>query len=265
MMLSGSDTPHLNASIGAFSYETAPNLTHIDLSLCGPALVALIGPNGSGKTTLLRILSGHLAGPGTDVRIDGRPLSAISHRRRAGLISWVPQRAEPVFAATVRDLLQVGMYRLHRPLRPLPRSAEAAMLQVAERVGIYHLLERQVDTLSGGEYQRALIGRALAQRTPVMILDEPVANLDIRYQEEIYRLLRAIADAGRLVVVADHHIDLSSAYVDRLLAMSGGTIVADGPPSRVLSADLIQNVFGVHVEVFADPATGTPRLSRPTR
>jgi iron complex transport system ATP-binding protein len=164
---------------------------------------------------------------------------------------------------TVREVLRVGRYRLHQQLRSPPEGEEETIEQVLSEVGIQHLVNRQVETLSGGEWQRALIARALVQETPAILLDEPVASLDLRYQEEIYCLLRRIADAGRLVLVADHHIELASAHAERLLVLGRGTLVADATPRRVLSSELLQRVFGVRVEVFDDPVTGTPRLSRP--
>jgi iron complex transport system ATP-binding protein len=134
-----------------------------------------------------------------------------------------------------------------------------------ESVGLQVLADREVETLSGGEWQRALVARAIAQDTPVLLLDEPVASLDLRYQDEVYVLLRRLADDGRLVIVADHHLEIAASYADRALLLRQGTIVADGPPDTVLTAETIADVFDVRLDVFADPVTGSPRLSRPRR
>jgi iron complex transport system ATP-binding protein len=148
-----------------------------------------------------------------------------------------------------------------RPLWPLPAADEE--IHRAREVGLDLLAEREVETLSGGEWQRAMIARAVAQDTPILLLDEPIASLDLRYQDEIYRLLRGLASSGRLILVADHHLETVAAHADRLILLREGRKICEGPPAEVLTAERIEETFAVRVRVFQDPVTGTPRLSRP--
>lgn len=255
--------PLLRVAVPTFRYNTTPALANIDLSVARPCLAALLGPNGSGKSTLLKIAAGLLRASRATVQIRGESVGSLSIREVARLLAWVPQRADLPFAVTVREMVRVGRYRIERPLRPAPPEEGSRIETALESVGLSGLADREVETLSGGEWQRALVARAIAQDTPVLLLDEPVANLDLRYQDEIYILLRRLADDGRLVVVADHHLEIAASYADRALLLHRGTIVADGPPASVLTAETIRDVFGVRLDVFADPVTGSPRLSRP--
>lgn len=252
----------LQIAICTFRYNGDPVLGQVDLRFAGPGLAALVGPNGSGKSTLLKIASGLIRSSGAAVQVCGKDVGAISLRELAGLIAWVPQRADLLFSMTVREMVRIGRYRVERPLRPPPAGEEEIVDSAIRSVGLESFVDREVDTLSGGEWQRAMIARAIAQETPILILDEPIASLDLRYQDEIYRLLRRLASSGRLVVVADHHLEVVAAHADRLILLSGGSIAADGPPAEILTADQIEKAFRVRTKVFADPYTGTPRLSR---
>jgi iron complex transport system ATP-binding protein len=184
-------------------------------------------------------------------------------REIARWIAWVPQRSEVAEGMTVREMVRVGRYRIERPLRALPERDEARVTAVLGESDLLALADREAGTLSGGEYQRAVLARALAQETPLLLLDEPIASLDLRFQEEVYARLRRLADQGRLVLVADHHVELAADYADRLLLLRDGSVHADGPPREVLTSRRIQEVFGVERRLFPDPVTGSPRLARP--
>jgi iron complex transport system ATP-binding protein len=253
----------LELSIKSFSYDGSFNLSDIRLSFDGPGLVALVGPNGSGKSTLLKIAGGLLRGAGIDVSAGGGSLSRTSPLGIARVIAWVPQRADSVFTMSLREMVRVGRYRLHRPLRESSDGEDRAIELAIADVGLEHFAERDVETLSGGEWQRALIARAIAQDTPILLLDEPVASLDLRYQDQVYRLLSSLAGRGRLVLVADHHLELAASHAERIIVLKAGRVVADGVPGSVLTSERIAEVFGVRIRVFPDPVTGTPRLSRP--
>lgn len=252
----------LEVAVRTFAYDGEPVLRHVDLAFAGPGLGALVGPNGSGKSTLLKIASGLIRSSGASVAVCGKSVDAISPRALAGLIAWVPQRADLLFAMTVREMVRIGRYRVERPMRRLPAGEEEIVDSAIREVGLEKLGDREVETLSGGEWQRAMIARAIAQDTPVLVLDEPIASLDLRFQDEIYRLLRRLASSGRLVLVADHHLEVVAAHADRLILLSGGGIAADGPPAKILTAERIEETFGVRAQVFPDPFTGTPRVSR---
>lgn len=256
--------PIVHASIPEFRYGSRIALRSIELEISEPGVIALVGPNGSGKSTLLRIAAGLVGGRGIDVRIHGRSIRDLPERLRAAWVAWVPQRAAPVFSMNLTEMVRVGLYR-HNHLFDKGLSDGAAIQESLRAVELEELADRDVETLSGGEWQRALLARALVQRTPVLLLDEPVAGLDLHHQEEAYQLFRRLAADGKLVIVADHHIELAASHSDRIVMLSRGSIVGDGPPREVLTRDRIERAFGVLVEVFDDPVTGGPRLSRPRR
>jgi iron complex transport system ATP-binding protein len=255
--------PILAIEVPIYSYNTGFKLQEIRLLFPERGLIALVGPNGSGKSTLLRLAAGLIGKEGVRVAIQGVGLHEIPQREVARMISWVPQRAEAMFSMTVREMVRVGRYRWNRPFRPATFAEEKEIGRAVAEVGLAPLIDREVDSLSGGEWQRALIARAVAQDTPVMLLDEPIAGLDLRYQEEVYLLLHRLAADGRLIIVADHHLEVAASHAERIVMLDRGRIVADGSAAKVLTPERIAEVFGVNVQVFPDPVTGSPRLSRP--
>jgi iron complex transport system ATP-binding protein len=251
----------LRIDVPTFGYSSGFALQDIHLHFDESGLAALVGPNGSGKSTLLKIAAGLLHPPTAKIVVSGKPLQRIAPRQAAALVAWVPQRAEALFAMTVTEMVRVGRYRIARPLRPFPEEEEAKIAAALRDVGLDGLADREVETLSGGEWQRTMIARAIVQDTPVLLLDEPIASLDLRYQDEIYSLLRRLASGGKLILVADHHIEVAAAYADRLLLLRDGRIIGDGPPEEILTSERIRETFGVEVQVFPDPRSGAPRLS----
>lgn len=257
-----SGNANLQIVVPTFRYNSREILCQVDVHLAEAGLTALIGPNGSGKSTLLRIAAGLIRPRGASVLVGGRRIDRLPSRELAALIAWVPQRAETLFAMSVREMARVGAYRVERPLRPLPAAESEKIDSALSLVGLEDLADRDVETLSGGEWQRAMIARAVAQDTPVLLLDEPIASLDLRYQEEIYLLLERLATQGRLILVADHHLEVAAAHASRLLLLREGRIVGDGGPEEILTPERIAEAFGVRVHVFRDPVTGAPRVSR---
>jgi ABC-type cobalamin/Fe3+-siderophores transport system ATPase subunit len=177
------------------------------------------------------------------------------------LIAWVPQRSETPFEWTVEEMVSMGRhpYLGRRWVdREVDRTAVTAAL---DRVGIRGLAERPVGTLSGGELQRALVARALAQEAKLLLLDEPVASLDLGYQRQIYELVRGMCrEQGIAVLAADHHVDLQAIFCDRLILMNRGRLVAYGTPSEVLQAPILEEVYGTPLAVVHDAETGRPSV-----
>jgi iron complex transport system ATP-binding protein len=255
----------LDVRIPEFSYGGPVVLQRIELRAAEPGLIALVGPNGSGKSTLLRILAGLLSCRGAEVRIQGLPLGTMRPREIAERVAWVPQRSETAEGMTVREMVRIGRFRVERPLRPLPDMEERRITNVLADTGLTALADREAGSLSGGEHQRAVLARVLVQETPVLVLDEPIASLDLRFQEEVYERLRRLSRGGRLVLVSDHHVELAADYADRLLLLRDGAVRADGPAREVLTRESIREVFGVERQLFPDPVSGSPRLARPAR
>jgi iron complex transport system ATP-binding protein len=214
----------------------AGRLSALDLTIQAPQLVCLVGPNGSGKTSLLHALAG-IGSPAGCVRIDGSDLSEASAAARRRLLSYLPAAREAAWPLTARDLVRLGL-----PARAGEREAEAALGELALRP----FADRRVDRLSTGERSRVLIARALAPKPRLLLLDEPVANLDPLWQLKLMDLLaRMAAGGGQAVLIAIHDLDLAARYADRLIVMESGRIAADGAPAAVMRSGAIRSVFGI--------------------
>ncbi len=214
------------------------------LSLGGGEFVGLIGPNGAGKTTLMRAALGLIPAEGAST------LSALPPARRALTAAWLPQAREAVWPVSVENLIRLGRIPHRRPDAD-PAHIEAAL----SRMGLQALRHRPITELSGGELARSLIARALAQDTPVLMADEPIAGLDPAYQIATMQLFRDLAQEGRAVIASLHDLGLAARHCTRLVMMDRGRIVADGPPAEVLTPDLLARVFGIEGQ-FAQTKEG---------
>ena len=255
-------TPLLHVEGIAFGFGRTAFLSVDKLDVWPGELVGLLGPNGAGKSTCLRLMAGLATPQRGVVYICGQRVEKVSPEARARCMAWVPQRSETPFEWTVSEMVSLGRHPHHGRAwreRAEDRDVVAAAL---ESVGLSTLRDRAVGTLSGGEWQRALLGRALAQDARILLLDEPVASLDLGYQRRIYELIRSLCRERRVgALVADHHIDLHAAFCDRLVLMDGGRVVAQGPPAEVLTSANLETVFRTPLRVEVDPRTGRPRVS----
>ena len=199
-------------------------------------LVCLVGPNGSGKTSLLHAIAG-IGGPEGEVRIGGHDPRRAGPDERKRLLSYLPATRDIAWPLVARDLIALG----------LPGGKdEAAIGRVVEELGLEDLAVRRIDRLSTGERSRVLIARALAARPKLLLLDEPVANLDPLWQLRLMDHLRLVTKRdGQAALIAAHDLDLAEAYADRLVVMQGGRIAAEGVPGTLLESALIPEVFGI--------------------
>ena len=221
----------MTALLEAVRLALPARLRPTDLRMEGPELVCLIGPNGSGKTSLLHALA-RIGGPSGDVRIDGlRPddLPAAGRRR---LLAYLPASRDVAWPVSARDLVRLGAD---------DSEADSAMAAL----DLCAFAGRRVDRLSTGERSRVLIARALAPRPRLLLLDEPVANLDPLWQLRLMDHLRLAVQGGQGAVVAMHDLDLAARFADRLVLMDGGAIVAEGEPQAMLASARLQGVFGI--------------------
>ena len=212
-----------------------PGLVEASVLVSGGELVGLVGPNGAGKTTLLRALAGLTAGPGI-IALDGISLAALPPQVRASRVAWLPAGREVGWPLKVRDLVALGLGGCDDP---------AAVARALAKVEAQTFADRRIDTLSSGEAARVLLARAMVGNPEVLLLDEPVANLDPAFRLAIMEELRSAADAGAAVVVALHDLDLAAQFCDRLWLMAEGRIAADGAPGEVLTPDRLAHVFGI--------------------
>ena len=224
------------------------------------AMTAVVGPNGSGKTTLIRALLGRVTAASGRVRIDGEDLAALSRRAFAQRVAVVPQREESSFPVPVRDYIALARYP-HRGAWGGPTLADAQALDRAVRLAdIGDFLDRSTEQLSGGEWQRVRLARALAQGGDALVLDEPTTFLDTAHEMAIFELLDAIARAGSAVLLVSHQVNLVARFADRMILLHRGRVAATGSPAEVMRAQTLEQVYEWPLIVSHDPATGTPAL-----
>ena len=236
----------------SYSYPGASGraVDSIDFELSRGEMVAILGPNGSGKTTLLRMLLGIVQPSSGSANLDGRPASDWSRRDLARKVAVVTQSEEPTFPLRVRDAVVLGRYPHLSAGRRLGAGDARAVDRAMERVDISHLSDRWTQTLSGGEWQRVRLARALAQEPELLVLDEPTANLDLRHEMEVFELASQLVSEGMAALTITHNVNLAARFADRVLVMNKAAAVAVGPPVEVLTADLLGAVFGWPVERF---------------
>ena len=229
-------------------------LDGVGLSVPVGGWLAVIGPNGAGKTTLLRCLLGFHPYEG-EVRLDGTPLAGLPRRRRAQLMAYAPQSPVLPEGISTRDYVALGRTP-HRPLLAGPRAADQRVVdEVMGRLELAGLADRPLATLSGGEQQRAVLARALAQEPRVLLLDEPTAALDLGHAQQVLDLVdRLRRQDGLTVVTTLHDLTLAGQYCDRLALLSGGRLVAEGPPAQVLTTEALRTHYGARTQVVAGPS-----------
>lgn len=239
-------------------------LRNVDLAVHEGELVALVGPNGSGKTTLLRMLLGVLSPTAGSVRVLDRLAADWSRRDLARLAGVVVQREEPAFPLTVREAVGMGRYAHLGPLGAFRAEDGQAVERALARCDAAGLADRWVSTLSGGEWQRVRVARALAQEPRALVLDEPTANLDVRHEMEVFELVAELVRTERLAaVVVTHHVNLAARYADRMVVLDAGEVRAAGRPAEVLTRDVLERVFAWPVHVIE--WHGTPQFVPLTR
>ncbi|MEU8545759.1 heme ABC transporter ATP-binding protein [Streptomyces roseoverticillatus] len=231
-------------------------LDGVGLGVAAGEVLALVGPNGAGKSTLLAALAHDLPAAAGEVRIDGEPAAAWSAAELALRRAVLPQSAELSFPFPVEEVVRMG----RAPWAGTPAEGEddAAVREAMAAAEVTGFASRPFAALSGGERARVALARVLAQRTPLLLLDEPTAALDLRHQELVLRICRERAAAGAAVVVVLHDLGLAGAYADRIAVLHGGRVAAEGPPARVLEAELLTRVYLQPVEVIDHPRTGEP-------
>jgi iron complex transport system ATP-binding protein len=223
-------------------------LDGIDLSLTRGMLTGLVGPNGAGKTTLLRALASLVSPIEGSVTLDGRALSTLPRDARARRIAVLFQGGEIGWPISVREVVALGRLPHRRAFADPSAADRAAITRAMARTDIAHLPERSATSLSSGERMRALLARALAVEAEWLLADEPVTALDPAHQLDAMTLLRAVSREGTGVVAVLHDLALAARFCDRIVVLSGGRLLADGPPDAALSDGLLAHVFGVTVE-----------------
>ena len=259
--MNGNRPPTISAQGLTYEVDAKRLLDGVSLHADRGQLVGLVGPNGAGKTTLLRALSGILRCQEGVVRFDGVDVEHQSSRALAASVALVPQIAPYTHGFNVIELVLMGRYphlgRFQIEGREDNRIARDAMrLTETEQFA-----DRTLDTLSGGERQRVFIARALTQQPRVLLLDEPTTNLDVLHQLKVLNVVRRLVDDGLTAIAAIHDLNMAARYCDRLVLLSGGRVLAEGPPEQVLSPETMESAFGVRAAIHRDPVTGSLAVS----
>jgi len=244
-----------------YRYPGAPRpaLDGVTLDVQAGEFHAVLGPNGSGKTTLVRVALGALAPAHGSADIFGRPARAWSRPELARLLGVVPQREDNPFPQRVRETVLLGRYARLSPWGGERAADHAAVDAALARCDATHLADRWVWTLSGGEYQRVRIARALAQEPRCLVLDEPGMSLDLRHEMELFELVHTLVhDSGLAVVMITHHVNLAARYADAVLLLAEGRVAGRGSAGEVLTRDTVERVFGWPVAI--QEADGRPQV-----
>ena len=234
-----------------FAYNSIPVLENISMELNRAEVLGIVGPNGTGKSTLIRCIDRILNPERGSIFLDEQDISKMARMEIARKIGYVPQSIEGVFPASVIDTVLMG----RRPYLGWKSSKEDLdhVLEVLELLGMMEFAMRDINEISGGQQQKVLIARALAQKADILLLDEPTSNLDIRHQLEVMEIMKDIVkNKGISAVMALHDLNLASRYADRIIMMKGGKIFAAGNPASVLTVENIKQVYGVRALVKDD-------------
>jgi iron complex transport system ATP-binding protein len=242
-----------------YAGSRAPAVDDVSLAILEGTCTIILGPNGSGKSTLLRALLGRVPLARGTITCLGAPLVAWQRAALARAVGVVPQGEHETFPITTRALVAMGRYPHLGPWRREGVEDLAAIDTAMTRCDVTQFADRMVDTLSGGEGQRARIARALAQQPRALVLDEPTASLDLKHEMEVLALLRSLAASGTTIVLVTHNLSVAAQYADRVVLLDHGSLVAEGPPAVVLSPSRVREVFGWPVELIHGE-TGAPYI-----
>ena len=241
------------------AYDERVVVDGLSLTIPTGAITVIVGANACGKSTLLRGLARLLKPRGGTVLLDGEDIHRLPTRVVATRLGILPQQPIAPEGITVSDLVGRGRHPHQRWHRQFSVDDEAAVMTALDATGTTDLADRSVDELSGGQRQRVWIALALAQGTPLMLLDEPTTFLDLAHQVEVLDLLARLNETeGRTIVLVLHDLNLACRYAHHLVAMKDGAIVGQGSPAEVISVDMVNEVFGLHCHILDDPLTGTP-------
>lgn len=231
----------------------------LDLDFPAGKVTALVGPNACGKSTALRALARLLKPQAGAVRLDGRDLAELAPRELAQRLALLPQSPTAPDGITVQDLVARGRTPHQRWWRQWSSADQKIVDAALAATGVADLADRPIDRLSGGQRQRVWIAMALAQDTPVLLLDEPTTYLDLAHQVEVLELVaRLNREEGRTIVMVLHELNLACRYADHLIAMRDGSVVAAGPPAQIVTPELVEKVFALPAVVIPCPVAGTP-------
>ncbi|TDC23293.1 ABC transporter ATP-binding protein [Streptomyces sp. 8K308] len=251
----------LHAKDLTLGYDDQTVVTNLDIEILDGKVTAIVGANGCGKSTLLRGLARLLRPRDGAIHLDGRSLSELSTLDVAKVLGLLPQSPVAPEGITVADLVSRGRYPHQGWFRRWAERDHDAVARALDATDTADLVNRPLQQLSGGQRQRVWVAMALAQETDLLLLDEPTTYLDINHQVELLRLVRKLnAQSGKTIVLVLHDLNLACRFCDHIVAMAEGNIVAEGAPTDIITAELVEKVFGLACVVIPDPVAGTPMV-----
>ncbi|WP_432077114.1 ABC transporter ATP-binding protein [Streptomyces wuyuanensis] len=255
-------TPRLRAEDLTLSYDQRTVASSLGVDIPDHSFTVIIGPNACGKSTLLKALARMLKPKAGQVYLDGQAIASYRSREVARRLGLLPQSSNAPGGITVGDLVARGRYPHQRLLKQWSAEDEEAVAEAMRQTGVLDLAHRPVDDLSGGQRQRVWLAMVLAQQTSILLLDEPTTFLDIAHQVEVLDLCAQLhTRKGDTVVAVLHDLNQACRYATHLIVMRpGGTIAAEGAPADVMTAELVEDVFGLPCRIISDPETGTPLM-----
>ncbi|POX44573.1 ABC transporter [Streptomyces sp. Ru72] len=241
------------------AYDQRVIAERLSVEIPDNSFTVIVGPNACGKSTLLRALSRMLKPARGRVLLDGQVIQSMPAKKVARTLGLLPQSSLAPDGITVADLVGRGRYPHQGLLRQWSGEDERVVKESMARTGVAELADRYVDELSGGQRQRVWIAMALAQQTPLLLLDEPTTYLDIQHQIDVLDLCAELhEEQGHTLVAVLHDLNHAARYATHLIALRGGRVVAEGAPNDIVTAELVEEVFGLRCQVISDPETGTP-------
>ncbi|MFF1488997.1 ABC transporter ATP-binding protein [Streptomyces sp. NPDC058319] len=254
-----STVSRLSADNVTLAYDQRVIAEELSVEIPDNSFTVIVGPNACGKSTLLRALSRMLKPSHGRVLLDGQVIQSMPAKQVARTLGLLPQSSIAPDGITVGDLVGRGRYPHQGILRQWSAEDERVVQESMEQTGVTALAERYVDELSGGQRQRVWIAMVLAQQTPLLLLDEPTTYLDIQHQIDVLDLCADLhEEQGRTLVAVLHDLNHAARYATHLIALREGEVIAQGAPKEIVTAELVEKVFGLRCQVIDDPETGTP-------
>jgi len=235
-------------------------LSGVSLEAHRGALTAVVGPNGSGKSTLVRALIRRTALTRGGIFVDDKPVATMDGAELARTVAVVTQREELAFPVSVLEYVQLGRFPHLGAWHSAGERDRRAVEESIDAAGVRELRERRIDAISGGEWQRVRLARALAQGGSALVLDEPTTFLDVGHEMAVFELLHRLARAGQAVLLVSHQLNLVARFADHMVLFHHGSVSAAGTPDDVMRADVLERVYEWPLVVIRDPAVGAPAL-----
>lgn len=244
----------------AYDGAEEPAVKNVSFGAVRGAVTALVGPNGSGKSTLVRALLGRMPLVSGRILLDGVDVGSMARRDLARRCAVVTQREDTTFARNVAEYIALGRFPHSGSWSAAASRDSEPVLDAARRAGVEPLLGRITDELSGGEWQRVRVARALAQGGEALVLDEPTSFLDVGHEMQIFQLAVALAESGAAILLVSHQLNLVARFATSMILLHRGSVVATGAPSAVMRGELLERVYDWPVVVTRDPAVNSPML-----